>query len=58
LELKLLEIVETLNPMSAVAKIYAGNYTTKKRNELIKAFNKYHKDTRKNAVLSRNMFSP
>lgn len=49
-------IVETLNPKSAVAKIYAGNYTPKQRNELIKAFNKYNQETRKKTVLSRNMF--
>ena len=48
-------IVETLNPKSAVAKIYSGNYTPKQRNELIKALNKYNQDTRKKTVLSRNM---
>lgn len=48
-------IVETLNPKSAVAKIYSGNYTVNQRNELIKAFNKFNQDTRKKAVLSRNM---
>ena len=50
-------IVETLNPKSAVAKIYAGNYTPKQRNDIIKAFNKYNQETRKKTVLSRNIFS-
>ena len=49
-------IVETMNPNNILAKVYSGNYTTIKKNEIIRLLNKITTQKRKKSIMSKNIY--